>query len=408
MMSEQLMQTVSKDLKIFLCEKNQPSFPEKIVAAESYRTAHPEKGMARKSDGSSMFASVGMRQEEKFDWPGVTVDVGKYVASCDTCQKAVPKGRVPPVPLAAVPIIGTLFHRVAIDLVGLIMPASEKGHRFILTVIDVATRYPEAVPMKDITSVSVAEALLTVFSRVCFPKVILSDQGSQFNSKLMRQFHKLCGSQGVRTTPYHPQANRIVERFHGTLKSMLRKVVSDKPKDWHRYLPVLLFACRELPSKTTGFSPFKLLFGREVRGPVALLQEVWTDREALDADVKPVYAYIFDLQNRMDEVSKVAVENTAKSSRKSKRYFDRKTKKRTFQPGDEVLVLLPSSTNKLLSKWLGPFPIVQDLYPDYKVLIKGKEKVLHANMLKRYIRRDNPNAAVADFEDIESDLILIQ
>ena len=335
-----------------------------------------------------------VRLREKFDWPGVTVDVAKYVSSCDACQRAVSKGRVPPVPLAPVPIIGTPFHRVAIDLVGPISPPSEKGHRYILTVIDVATRYPEAVPMKDITSTDVAEALLTVFSRVGFPAQILSDQGPQFDSHLMKEFVNLCGSRGVRTSPYHPQANGIIERFHSTIKAMLRKVASDRPRDWDRFLPSLLFACRELPSETTGFSPFQLLFGREVRGPVALLQEVWTDREHSDDDAKPVYSYVFELQNRLADVAKIAMENTFQSSQKSKRLFDRKARQRSFKKGDEVLVLLPSSSNKLLAKWLGPFPITQDLHPDYRVLIKGKEKVLHANMLKKYIRRQTLSTSV--------------
>ncbi|KAL8573241.1 hypothetical protein ACOMHN_006652 [Nucella lapillus] len=73
------------------------------------------------------------RLREKFDWPGVTVDVAKYVTSCDVCQRVIPKGKVPPVPLAPVPLVGVPFHRVAIDLVGPIKPASEQGHRYILT-----------------------------------------------------------------------------------------------------------------------------------------------------------------------------------------------------------------------------------------------------------------------------------
>ncbi|KAL8616281.1 hypothetical protein ACOMHN_056224 [Nucella lapillus] len=249
--------------------------------------------------------------------------------------------------------------------------------------------------MKDISSSSVAEALLNIFSRLGFPKEILSDQGSQFNSELMKEFHTVCGSKGVRTSPYHPQANGIVERFHGTMKAMLKKVVRDRPKDWHRYLPALLFACRELPSESTGFSPFKLLFGREVRGPVSLLQEVWTDRSQEDEQDKPLYGYIFDLQNRLDEVAKVAMESVAKSSVRGKHYFDRKARDRRFKEGDEVLVLLPSSSNKLLSGWLGPFPVLTDLHPDYRILVKGKEKIFHANMLKKYVRRESLQSAVA-------------
>ena len=195
-----------------------------------------------------------------FFWPGVTVDVSQYVKTCDVCQKTTPKGKVFPVPLGSMPLFSTPFERVAVDLVGPLSPPSSQGHRYILTIIDVAMRYPEAVPSKDISAISVAEALLAVFSRMGFPKEILSDQGTQFNSDLMGQFHALCQCRGIRTSPYHPQANGTVERFHGTL--MLKKVVRNHPSAWHRYLPALLFACRQFPSESTGFSPFHLLLER--------------------------------------------------------------------------------------------------------------------------------------------------
>ena len=91
------------------------------------------------------------------------MDVSQYVKSCDLCQKTTPKGKVFPVPLGSMPLISTPFERVAVDLVGPLSPPSSQGHRYILTIIDVATSYPEAVPLKDISAISVAEALLTVF-----------------------------------------------------------------------------------------------------------------------------------------------------------------------------------------------------------------------------------------------------
>ena len=328
------------------------------------------------------------RLRSNFFWPGVTVDVSQYVKSCDVCQKTTPKGKVFPVPLGSMPLISTPFHRVAIDLVGPLSPLSSQGHRYILTIIDVATRYPEAVPLKDISAVSVAEALLTIFSRMGFPKEILSDQGSQFNSDLMKQFHALCQCRGIRTSPYHPQANGTVERFHGTLKAMLKKVVRNHPSEWHRYLPALLFACREVPSESTGFSPFHLLFGREVRGPLMLLKDTWTNKDQSDAEAKPLYPYLFELKNILAESGELAMQNSSAASQRNKKYYDKKTQDRKFSVGEEVLVLLPSASNKLLSSWLGPFPITRVFHPDYRVLVKGKEKVFHANMLKRYVRRE--------------------
>ena len=89
-----------------------------------------------------------------------------------------------------------------------------------------------------------------------------------------------------------------------------------------------------------------------------------------------------------DESCQLAMQNSSATSQRNKKYYDKKTQDRKFSVGEEVLVLLPSASNKLLSSWLGPFPITKVFHPDYRVLVKGKEKVFHANMLKRYVRRE--------------------
>ena len=102
------------------------------------------------------------------------------------------------------PIVTEPFSRVAVDLVGPISPRSAQGNRYILTLIDFTTGFPEAVPLKDIDSISVAEASLQIFSRVGIPKEILSDRGMQFTSQLMKELHRLLGVKPLLTTPYHP------------------------------------------------------------------------------------------------------------------------------------------------------------------------------------------------------------
>ncbi|GFO32919.1 gypsy retrotransposon integrase-like protein 1 [Plakobranchus ocellatus] len=114
-------------------------------------------------------AHLGIRRTKdkvlsNFYWPGVDGDVTRYCWSCDACQRTVKKGTVPSVPLEKVPLIDTPFKRVAIDLVGPINPPSEAGHRFILTLVDYATRFAEAVPLRKIDTESVAEALVDIYS----------------------------------------------------------------------------------------------------------------------------------------------------------------------------------------------------------------------------------------------------
>jgi len=96
----------------------------------------------------------------QFWWPGMNSDVTRFCRSCDICQRTVAKGRVVNVPLGKMPVIDTPFDRVAVDIVGPIFPATEKGNRYILTMVDYATRYPESQPLKDIHPETVAEALV--------------------------------------------------------------------------------------------------------------------------------------------------------------------------------------------------------------------------------------------------------
>ena len=324
---------------------------------------------------------------DQFFWPGMGTDIRVHCRSCDKCQRFSQKGRVRPAPLQPMPIVTEPFARVAIDLVGPLNPPSSAGHKYILTLIDFSTGFPEALPLKDIDSVSVAEALLTIFSRVGIPREVLSDRGTQFTSALMRELHRLLGVKPIFTTPYHPSGNGRVERLHGPLKTILRKLCSEKPREWHRYLVPTLFALRETPSDRTGFSPFELLYGRSVRGPLSVLRDLWEDK-TLPQDERTSFQYVLELRDKLEECSKIAAQNAEVSRRLYKTYFDLKSQGRSFKPGDEVLVLLPSDTSKLLVSWKGPYKILQKKGTvDYLVDLPQGPKVFHINILKQYHRR---------------------
>ena len=229
-----------------------------------------------------------------FFWPGLRQDVIRFCRSCDVCQRTVKRGSVKKVPLGSMPLIDTPFKRVAVDIVGPIAPPSEAGHRYILTLVDYATRYPEAVPLKKITTEAVAEALLDIYSRVGIPEEVLTDQGTQFMSECMQEVSRLLSIKGLTSTPYHPICNGLVERWNETLKSMLKRLCQDQPKQWHRLINPVLFAYRKVPQESTGFSPFQLLYGRSVRGPGTILKELWT-KEVNIPEVKSSYEYVTEL-----------------------------------------------------------------------------------------------------------------
>src|SRR6218665_2965168 len=114
------------------------------------------------------------RIRTNFYWPGLQGDVARYCKSCDVCQRSVPKVRVRKAPLQKMPIIGTPFQKLSMDLIGPISSVSERGNQFVLTVVDYTTRYPEAIALPSIETERVAETLVQIYSRVGVPQEILT------------------------------------------------------------------------------------------------------------------------------------------------------------------------------------------------------------------------------------------
>lgn len=322
---------------------------------------------------------------QHFFWPGIFSDVASYCRSCPKCQKVTAKGRISRVPLVSPPLIEEPFKRIAIDFVGP-LPLSENKNRYILVCIDYATRYPEAIPLKTQDAETVANALLNIFSRVGVPQEILSDQGTNFMSDLMTELCRLLQIKKLSTTPYHPMANGLVENFNGVLKKMLKAYAQSEPCKWDQYIPYILFAYREVPNESTGFAPFELLYGRHIRGPLAILKEEW--EEPTDSKTS-VLSYLLEMRGRLKSMLDIARTNEHGAKKTQKYYYDRGTRDRPLSVGQKVLVLLPTSTSKLLAGWKGPYEVVDKVSPvDYKIKMRGVEKVFHINMLKLWYDRN--------------------
>ena len=127
-------------------------------------------------------------------------------------------------------------------------------------------------------------------------------------------------------------------------------MAAEQPKEWPRYIAPLLFAYREAPQSSLKFSPFELVYGRSVRGPLQVLWELW-DGVDPDPDVQMTYEYVLNLSERLKTTLELARQELVKAQEVQKSYFDKKAKLRVFQPGDKCLILLPTSHNKLLATW---------------------------------------------------------
>ncbi|KAL5013072.1 hypothetical protein ScPMuIL_011623 [Solemya velum] len=340
-----------------------------------------------------------------FFWPGIFIDVANYCKSCPECQKGKSKG-IQKAPLVPIPHMEEPFSRIAIDFVGP-LPLTERKNRYILVCVDYATRYPEAFALCNQNAETVAECLVSLFSRVGVPKEILSDQGSNFMSDLMKELCRLLSIKKLSSTPYHPQTNGLVEKFNGTLKTMLKTYAMSESRNWDKHLPYVLFAYREVPNETTGFSPFELLYGRHIRGPLEILKEEW--EEPSDGKTS-VVSFILETRDRMRAMRQLVCMNEKVSKKKQKTYYDRKARHRVLERGQKVLLLLPTSKSKLLAQWKGPYEVVERVSPvDYRIRLSNKEHVYHINMLKRWFDREDPDEKSVDIakDDVISCLHVI-
>ena len=324
----------------------------------------------------------------RFYWPGIKRAVADFCRACPECQINAPRP-VQRNPLVPLPIIDVPFSRLAMDIVGP-LPKSARGHRYILVILDYATRYPEAIPLRVASAKAVAHELFMMFSRVGIAKEILSDQGTNFMSRLLTQLYQWLKIKRIRTSAYHPQTDGLTERFNQTLKKMMRKLVEIDGKDWDRLIPYVLFAIREVPQASTGFSPFELVYGRQPRGLLDIARETW---ESQPSPHRSVIDHIEQLQARARTVWPMVRQHMEEAQSAQARLYNRGAKLREFQPGEKVLLLVPTTECKFLARWQGPFEIIEKTSPvNYKVGQPGKRKeqqIYHVNLLKKWHAADS-------------------
>ncbi|XP_072171978.1 uncharacterized protein [Diadema setosum] len=212
------------------------------------------------------------------------------------------------------------------------------------------------------------------------------------------------GIQQIKSSAYHPQSQGALERYHQTLKTMLKVYCQDNPRDWDKGIPFLLFAAREVPNESTGFSPFELVFGHEPRGPLKVVKEqLLSDEEEKDSNALD---YISMFRERLVRANEVAREHVKSSQRTMKERFDRKAKSRVFEVADKVLVLLPLSGDALKAKFSGPYVVERKLGKEtYVVSMPDRRKskrVCHVNMLKIYHERVEDVGAVVSESVVHS------
>ena len=358
-----------------------------IVVPMKYREAVLRKAHEDLFAGHLGIDKTFSKVSRNFFWPGFKKDVKRHCKTCHDCQIAgKPNQTIPKAPLSPIPSIGEPFEHILIDIVGP-LPKSTGGVEYVLTIMDRISRYPEAIPLKSTTSPVIVKHLIEFFSRYSLPKTIQSDQGTNFTSRYFRGQMEALGIQHRISTPYHPESQGAIERFHQTLKSMIKKYCLNNISAWAKNLPFLLFAIRSAPNDSLGFSPFELVFGHRVRGPLEVFRDVLegndTENNLLD--------WVSHSREKLFAAWEMAKGNLINSQQKMKEVFDLKAKRRSFERGDQVLVLFPLLRNQLQAELVGPYMVSRKIN-DLNYVIdmpdrKKKQLVCHINMLKPYYSR---------------------
>lgn len=199
----------------------------------------------------------------RYFWPGMSKEINVWARDCISCQKSK-VGRHTRSEVTKMDIPRGRFEHVHMDIVGPLPPS--RNHRYILTIIDRYTRWPEAYPLRDISAETVAWTFFSNYvSRFGVPVMITTDKGTQFTSKIFVELTKLLGSHRITTSAYHPQANGMVERFHRQLKATI--MASHGSENWYDAIPMALLGLRCVFKEDLGYTASQMVYGQDLRLP---------------------------------------------------------------------------------------------------------------------------------------------
>ena len=284
----------------------------------------------------------------------MSVDVSVFCKCCTVCERGKDPPRAAKAPLGTVRV-GAPFEVIAMDIMGP-LPLTARGNKYILVVWDYFSKWVEILPLQDMRAETVAHLLVElVFMKFGVPSQLHSDQGPNFESRLMSCLCQLLGGCKTRTTPYRPQSDGLVERANRTIQVALRAYVEGDQASWDKHLSLVQFAYNTGVHRSTGFTPHCVLFGREARLPLDLfLPPPNTPVEA------PLPVYVSNLRSSLGRAFGVVRDRLGVAHRVAKAAYDRRAKLPTVQPGDYVwlhAVLPPGSSPKLFRPWTGPWQV---------------------------------------------------
>ena len=332
----------------------------------------------------------------KYFWVGMKDDVYRHVGSCRMCKLRKSGSGQGRMPLQRYAVGIRPMQRVHVDLVGPLQ-RTINGNEYILVAKCAFSQWIEVVPLKGKSAQEVTKAIVDYVILIHGAiEHFVTDNGKEFVAKLAEAVHRLCNNVHTNTTPYNPQANGKVENQNRTLKDMLSMYVQQHQRDWDTFLPVIVHAYRTTINVATGYSPFRILFGREARQP----SEEWIEEFATTNQVD-INEYVNDLTHAMLYTWRSVGERILKNQLLVD-YKPLGKHEKIFKPYmvNDLFFLksIPKRyhtekgrtkqkiTAKLQMRYTGPHRVLEVKNPVlYVALVDGRRKMVHALKMKRDI-----------------------
>ena len=304
--------------------------------------------------GQGHFAAKETRRrlEEIYYWPSLASTVEEFCRACIVCQKSAthPNLDHPMNPITT----SAIMERVAMDLI-VDLPYTLRGNRHILVIVEMCSKYPFAVALRDKTALSVAEGLWSYITMFGPPSEIMSDNGTEFANNVVTALCSKIKTSRVFTAPYNPRVNGMVERFNRTLKTTLRKLSHAHPADWDLWLDTALLAYRTRVHDSTKVTPFELMFASRPKS-----FETWSTPPLVAEDVA-LASRIVEL-SRFDVVRREAIRHIHSSQLRQARAFDSSTKRNIITSpipiNSRVLLVDHKRASSLHPFYLGPYVVI--------------------------------------------------
>lgn len=337
----------------------------RLMVIKQYHDENGHMGVQKTFEGIRM----------KYFWPHLFKELYQYVNDCVTCQtRSLQKIRQP---LQETELPPYAMAKVSLDLSGP-YPTTMSNNKYIVSFVCWYSCFPEAFAVPDKTADTISYLILNeIFPRYGSMLQIVTDNGSENVNQVMKETLEALNIHHIKTSVYHPASNAKVERMHRTLADILAKRVWDSPNTWDLHLNQALAAIRFNVNESTKFSPFHLLFNRDVVLPI-------------DNIMRPRPKYYGEDNHKITlqaqhQAFMMVRKNMKKAKRKQAKYHDRGVKQMDYQIGDPVYYKNNRRKGKLDVKWHPYHRIIEKTGPVSYVIknqLDGSTSRVHAEQLR--------------------------